>query len=228
MGHGSAETGSPTNFALTSFTAWNSAHQRSRKVTPSPSPIANATRFDHIHDSWFSRIWFRHCKHKSHHSKKNLVLEGWIKILWRTKPLHQARFSCTYIRHDFHIRGTWFSHCERFKTQLLNWLEEDNYSLGANEQILLTTRYDIQLHLQPAMEWLQNRISASASGIRSRFYRGPIEVQKNHAPFLPKGNPAPSRPQQQQAARRIQQQHAEPSSKQKVASRKRRRQQRQR
>ena len=46
---GTAEPGSPTNFALTSFPAWNSAHQRSRKVTPSPSRIVNATRFDHIH-----------------------------------------------------------------------------------------------------------------------------------------------------------------------------------
>ena len=128
--------------------------------------------------------------------------------------LHQAIFSCTYIRHVIHVRGTWLSHCECFKPKLLNWLEEDNCSLGANEQILLATQYDIQLHLQPAMEWLQNRISASASGIRSRFYRGPIEVQKNHAPFLPTGNPAASRPQQQQAARRSQQQ-AE-SSKQKT------------
>ena len=48
---------------------------------------------------------------------------------------------------------------------------------------------------------LQNRISAQANGIRSRFYRGPIEVQKNHAPFLPTGNPAASRTQQQQAER---------------------------
>ena len=30
----------------------------------------NAARFDHTHDSWFSRVWFRHCKRKSHHSKK--------------------------------------------------------------------------------------------------------------------------------------------------------------
>ena len=45
---------------------------------------------------------------------------------------------------------------------------------------------------------LENRISAQASGIRSRFYRGPIEVQKNHAPFLSTGNPAASRTPQQQ------------------------------
>ena len=49
-----AEPGSPINFALSSFPAWNSAHQRSRKVTPSPSPIVNATRFEHTHDSGFS------------------------------------------------------------------------------------------------------------------------------------------------------------------------------
>ena len=60
-----AEPGSPTNSAPTSFPTRTPAHHRSRKATPSPSPIVNATRIDHIHDSWFSRIWFSHCQRMS-------------------------------------------------------------------------------------------------------------------------------------------------------------------
>ena len=55
-----AEPGRPTNFAPISFSAWNSAHHRPRKVTPILSPIVNATQMYHIHDSWFAGICFPH------------------------------------------------------------------------------------------------------------------------------------------------------------------------
>ena len=53
-----AEPGRPANFAPISFSAWNSAHHRPRKVTPILSPIVNATQMYHIHDSWFARICY--------------------------------------------------------------------------------------------------------------------------------------------------------------------------
>ena len=53
-----AKPGSPTIFAPISFSAWNSAHHRPRKVTPVLSPIVNATQLYHIHDSCFAGICF--------------------------------------------------------------------------------------------------------------------------------------------------------------------------
>ena len=103
-----AEPGSPTNFALTSLPAWNSAHQKSRKVTPSPSPNVNATRFDHIHDSWFSRIWFRHCKRKSHHSKKRA---SWrLNLNTMTDKSYWQRYIKRHSCHvQLHLHPAWFS-----------------------------------------------------------------------------------------------------------------------
>ena len=43
-----------------SFSEWNSAHHRPRKVTPILFPIVNATQMYHIHDSWFAGICFPH------------------------------------------------------------------------------------------------------------------------------------------------------------------------
>ena len=60
-----AEPGRPTNSAPISFSAWNSAHHRPRKVTPILSPSVNATQMYHIHDSRFAGICFPHFSQSS-------------------------------------------------------------------------------------------------------------------------------------------------------------------
>ena len=67
-----AEPGSPTIFAPISFSAWNSAHHRPRKVTPKSFPIVNAARIYHFDNMTSIGMWFPHCERKSHHSKKHV------------------------------------------------------------------------------------------------------------------------------------------------------------
>ena len=67
-----AEPGSPTIFAPISFSAWNSAHHRPRKVTPKSFPIVNATRIIFFDNMTSIGMWFPHCERKSHHSKKHV------------------------------------------------------------------------------------------------------------------------------------------------------------
>ena len=67
-----AEPGSPTIFAPISFSAWNSAHHRPRKVTPKSFPIVNAARIYHFDIMTSIGMWFPHCERKSHHSKKHV------------------------------------------------------------------------------------------------------------------------------------------------------------
>ena len=67
-----AKPGSPTIFAPISFSAWNSAHHRPRKVTPKSFPIVNAARIYHFDNMTSIGMWFPHCERKSHHSKKHV------------------------------------------------------------------------------------------------------------------------------------------------------------
>ena len=67
-----AEPGGPTIFAPISFSAWNSAHHRPRKVTPKSFPIVNAARIYHFDNITSIGMWFPHCERKSHHSKKHV------------------------------------------------------------------------------------------------------------------------------------------------------------
>ena len=111
-----AEPGSPTIFAPISFSAWNSAHHRPRKVTPKSFPIVNAARIYHFDNMTSIGMWFPHCERKSHHSKKH-VFEG---LNWGTVKCfsHCQRDVKSYPFASisgmiFFTCGMCFSHCQR-------------------------------------------------------------------------------------------------------------------